>query len=314
MNVLHADAIAGMVVPYGKHTTKNSRVVLVKLLVAYLCRCPFVVEIFAVEIVVIVTSSRNYVCKSVGDADELIALSLHLLRVGITVVPAAHYHIVRLHLSVAIGMSKRSPKSSLLAERLYIFNIAVGEVAELLYHFLLRIRVFVGTDVHHLATAYGVLALKILLEESVDKLICLGIEQIEMVHAILLRANLRLVVSESQCMCRHVNLRNDVDAILLGKFLKVDEFFLSVRSVACCQSGISVTLQSKCSLSLVPIIVEELTETVVVEMNLQGVHLIVSHGLDKRTQIVHRDELTTAVHHKSTQTILRRVYNIALWQ
>ena len=49
-------------------------------------------------------------------------------------------------------------------------------------------------------------------------------------------------------------------------------------------------------------------------MNLQGVHLIVSHGLDKRTQIVHRDELTTAVHHKSTQTILRRVYNIALWQ
>ena len=65
-------------------------------------------------------------------------------------------------------------------------------------------------------------------------------------------------------MGRHVNLRNDVDAILLGKFLKVDEFFLSVRSVACCQSGISVTLQSECSLSLVPIIVEELTETVVV--------------------------------------------------
>ena len=105
-----------MVVPHGKHTAKNSRVVLVKLLVAYLCRCPLVVEIFAVEIVVIITCSRNYVGEAVGNADELIALSLHLLRVGIAVVPAAHYHIVRLHLGVAIGMSERSPYDSLLAE------------------------------------------------------------------------------------------------------------------------------------------------------------------------------------------------------
>ena len=49
-------------------------------------------------------------------------------------------------------------------------------------------------------------------------------------------------------------------------------------------------------------------------MNLQGVHLIVSHCLDKRTQIVHRDELASAIHHKSTQAILRRVHNVALRQ
>ena len=167
---------------------------------------------------------------------------------------------------------------------------------------------------HHLATEHWILALKILLEESVKKLICLRIKEVEMVHAIFLRTYFGLIVGESQCMGWHINLWDDIDTILLGKFLKVDEFLFGVRAVARCQSGISVALQSECSLGLVPIAIEELTETIVVEMNLQGVHLIVSHGLDERTQIVHRNELTTAVHHKSTQTILRRVYNIALWQ
>ena len=73
-------------------------------------------------------------------------------------------------------MGKCAPNGSLLAKRLHIFNIMVGEVTEFLHHFLLGVGIFIGTDVHNLTTEHRVLALQILLEETIHKLVGLGIE------------------------------------------------------------------------------------------------------------------------------------------
>ena len=48
-------------------------------------------------------------------------------------------------------------------------------------------------------------------------------------------------------------------------------------------------------------------ETVVVQVDLEAVHLIISHDLHVVTQIVHRDELTSTINHESTDFIIREI-------
>ena len=218
-----------------------------------------------------------------------------------------HHHVLRLNLSIAFGMSKCSPNSSLLAKRLYIFNIVVGEVAELLNHILLCVRIFVGTNVNHLTTEHWILTLKILFEQAINKLIGLRIEKVEVIHSIFLRTYFWLVMSKGKRVGRHVNFGNDIDAILLGKLLEFNKLGLSIMSVLGCKSRISITFKAESSLRLIPIAIKELAETIIVEMNLQSVHFIIRHHLDKRAQIRHRDKLSATIHHKATQAIFGHI-------
>ena len=125
-----------------------------------------------------------------------------------------------------------------------------------------------------------------------------------MVHAIFLASQFRLVLSESQRVRRSVYLRNDFHVILFCQLLQVDELLLRVRSILCRKTRIRVAFQAESRLRLVPIIVEVLHETVIVKMNLQRVHLVISHYLGKAAQIIHGDKLTSAVHHEPSKLIL----------
>ena len=186
MDVLHGNAVACMVVPYGKHAAEDGGIALIEGLVSNDGRRPFVIEEFAVQIVVVVSGGRNDVDIAVGDGHELIALLLHLCRIGIAVVPTVHNHVLRLHGCLAIGMGQCTPNHGLLPETLDITDHTVGKIAELFHHFFFCIRVFVGPDMDALATEYGILAFEVLLQQPFDEGNGLGIAEVEMVHAVLL--------------------------------------------------------------------------------------------------------------------------------
>ena len=186
-----------------------------------------------------------------------------------------HNNILRLDGSIARSVSQCTPAYSLLTETLDITDITVGELAELLDNILLGIRVLIGTDMHALATEYGVLTLQILAEQTIDKLISFGVEQIEVVHTILLRADFGHIVCKGQRVCRHVDFGNNLDITLLGANLHIDKLLLGVMAIFGSQTGICVALKTERRLRLRPIVVEILLETIVVKMHLQGVHLVV---------------------------------------
>ena len=218
-----------------------------------------------------------------------------------------HHHVLRLHLGVALGMSKCAPNGSLLAKRLHIFNIMVGEVAEFLHHLLLGVGILIGSDVHYLTTEHGVLALQILLEEPIHKLVGLGIEEVEMIHAIFPGTDFRVVMGEGERMGWHIYLGDDVDAILLCQLLEFDKLSLGIAAILCRESRIGVAFQSEGCRGLRPVVTEILSESVIIQMNLQGIHLVIRHHLDQRAQIRHRDELSAAIHHEASQPVGRLI-------
>ena len=106
MDVFDRDAVAGVVVPDGKHTALDAGVLLFKLHTADVGRRPAVVEPLAVEIVIIIAGGRHDIDISVGDANELIALLFHIFGLRKTIIPATHQDVLRLDGSVAVGVSQ----------------------------------------------------------------------------------------------------------------------------------------------------------------------------------------------------------------
>ena len=307
MNVLHADAIAIMVVPYGKHSALERRVLFVEGHGDGMGRSPVLVEPFRVEIVVVVACGRHDVDVAVGNGNELEALLFHFHGVGVVPRPEPHQHPFAAHGRGALGVGEASPEHGSLAIALHQGDVAVGEVAEFLHKLLCGIAVFVGSDVHVTGAEHGVLTGEILLEQSVDKLVGLRVHDVEMVHAVVFRGYLGHVLCESQRVGRHVNLGYHLHAVVFAQELQVGELLLGVASVFGRESGIGVAFQSEGGLRLCPVVAEVLLEAVVVEMHLQGVHLVVGHNLDQIAQIGHRNELAAAVHHAAAQTVLWHV-------
>ena len=277
-------------------------------------RRPLVVEHAAIEIVVIVACRGYYIKVPVGDADELVALTHHLARIGITVVPCVHHHILRLDGRLARRMRQRTPHARLLAVALHKAYVPVGELAELLDHGLVLVRVLVGADMHARPAEDGVVTRKVLLEEAVEKFVGSRIEQVEMVHTVLLAAQLRVVMAEGQRMCRRVDLGYDLHEPLLGQFLQIDELALGVAAVARRKVGICLRLEAEGGIGLVPVILEILFEAVVVKMYLQGVHLVVGQYLNVVLQEMQGDELAAAVDHKAAHGIVGPVAHLAARQ
>ena len=191
----------------------------------------------------------------------------------------------------------------MLAEALDVANVVIGESTELLNHFFLGIGILVRTDVHALAAENGVRAFEIFLEESVEEGVSFRIEEIEVVHSVVFTGDFGLIVCKCQGVSRRIDFGNDFNVVLLGVDLKIDELLLGVVAVASGKTGIGFALQAESGLCLVPIVVEVLTEAVVVEVNLQGVHLVISHGFHKLVHILDGEELATYVQHETTQFI-----------
>ena len=110
----------------------------------------------------------------------------------------------------------------------------------------------------------------------------------------------------------NVNFRNDFHEVGCRLFLEVDEFFLGVRAVTGCQSRISLRFQPESSVSLVPVVLEVLLESIIVQMDLQGVHFVVSHDFHQVLQISHRNELTATVYHETAKRIIGIITNRSL--
>ena len=110
----------------------------------------------------------------------------------------------------------------------------------------------------------------------------------------------------------NVNFRNDFHEVGCRLFLEIDEFFLGVRAVTGCQSRISLRFQSEGSVSLVPVVLEVLLESVIVQMDLHGVHFVVSHDFHQVLQISHRNELTATVYHETAKRIIGIITNRSL--
>ena len=204
-------------------------------------------------------------------------------------------------------MGECAPNDRLFSVALHQTNVAVGESAELFDHGGVTVGIFVRSDVHAFAAEDGIRSFQIFFEKPIEEGVGLGIEEVKVVHAVVLASDFGLIVGEGKGVGGHVNLRNDGHAILLSQFLQVDELLLGVGAVFCGESGIGFRFQAEGSLRLVPVIAEELAEAVVVEVNLKRVHLVVGKHLRQFLQICQRNELAAAVNHESAKPIFRYV-------
>ena len=312
VDILCRDTVTTMVIPYSIHTTEDSRILFIENFLAYMSWCPVFIQVLAVQIVVVITGSRHDVSQSVRDRNQLIALLDHFTRFGISIIPCTHDDVFALHRRFTIGMSQGTPNTGLLAETFHIADVTVGKFTELFYDLRVFVAILIGTDVYTLATEHRFFAFQIFLEQAVHEFISLWVEEVEVVHTVFLASDFRHIVREGEGMSRSVDFRNDFYEYIFGQLLQVDEFLLGIETVAGSQARISVRFETESSIGLVPIVFEELLESVIVQVDLEAVHLVIRHNLHIVAEIMHRDELTAAVNHESTDAIIREVTDFAL--
>ena len=101
----------------------------------------------------------------------------------------------------------------------------------------------------------------------------------------------------------YVDLGEDFHTLRGGFALESTEFFLCIAAVARSKTGEEVAFETESGGRLRPIVAEVLLEAVVVEVYLQGVHLIISHHLDELAQIVHGDVFAADIDHETAYRI-----------
>ena len=79
---------------------------------------------------------------------------------------------------------------------------------------------------HFLAAEDGFFAFEVFFEEAVNKLVGLGIEEVQMVHSVFLRADFGLIVREGERMGWHIDFGDDFNTVFFRQFLEVDKFGL----------------------------------------------------------------------------------------
>ena len=211
-------------------------------------------------------------------------------------------------------MSQGTPNTGLLAETFHIADVAVGKLTELFYDLRVFVTILIGADVYTLTAEHRFFAFQVFLEQSVHELVSLRVEEVEVVHTIFLASDFRHIVRECEGMSWRVDFRNDFHEATFGQLLQVDEFFLGIETVASSQTWISVRFETESGIGLVPVVFEELLESVIVQVDLEAVHLVISHNLHIVAEIMHWDELTAAVNHESADTIIREVTDFAFWK
>ena len=196
MDVLDRDAVAGVVVPYGEHTARYGRIFFGKDGITYVGWSPVVVEIFLIEIVVIIAGGRDDVDQPVRYGDKSVAVLGHLHWIGVAVVPGVHEHTLGLDRGLSVSMGEGTPDHGLLAVALDEADVVVGEMTELLHDLLVLVEVFIRADMYSRTSEDRPVSLKVFLEEGIHEPVGLGLEQVQMVHAVLQRAYLRHIAGE----------------------------------------------------------------------------------------------------------------------
>ena len=101
----------------------------------------------------------------------------------------------------------------------------------------------------------------------------------------------------------YVDFGENFHALCGGFALESTEFFLRIAAVARSKAGEEVAFEAESGGRLRPIVAEVLFEAVVVEMNLQSVHLIIGHHFDQLAQIVHGNVFATDIDHETAHGI-----------
>ena len=108
-------------------------------------------------------------------------------------------------------------------------------------------------------------------------------------------------------MCRHINLGKYFYTHAVGQLLQGDKIFFGVMSIASREARKPITLHAESSRRAAPIFVVEPMEGVVVKMNMENVHLVVSHHAHILAEHGHGEELSAAVEHESAERIIGRI-------
>ena len=82
---------------------------------------------------------------------------------------------------------------------------------------------------------------------------------------------------------------------------------LGVIAVFGSQTRISIRLQTEGCISFRPIVPEELFKAIIIQVNLQSIHLVISHNLHIILKERKRNKLSTAIYHKATHSVVRKV-------
>ena len=114
---------------------------------------------------------------------------------------------------------------------------------------------------------------------------------------------------EGKAVSRYVEFRNNLHTHLLGIADEVAHLLFRIAAVDCSKAREEVALHSESSLSIVPIVLELVLRSVVVEVKLKGIHLVVRHHIDERIEVAQRVELASAVNHKATNGVVGLVGN-----
>ena len=141
---------------------------------------------------------------------------------------------------------------------------------------------------------------EVFIQQGIDEQVGFFFIEVEVVHAVFLRSDFRLVMCKGQGVCRDVDFGNDVHTILYPHALKFGKLLLGIRAVLGGQAREAFTFQSEGSVGLVPIIIEELWETIVIQVNLEFVHLVERKHLDLLLQVIEGKELASHIEHKAT--------------
>ena len=200
----------------------------------------------------------------------------------------------------------------MLAVRSHTLQVAVREVAVL---FCLLFVIFIGADVHVRAYKDRTISGQVFIEQIVEEPVGFILVQIQMVPPILfLGCQLRLIVRKGQGVGRHVNLRDDVHPIGHAHTLQVGELLLGIRAILGCQTGKAFALQTEGRISTVPIVAEELGKAIIIQVNLELVHLVERQHLDVLLQIVQGEKFTGHVQHEAPVGIERIIPRCPLGQ
>ena len=287
----------------------DERVLMREMLVADVRWLPVLEEPAGVEVVIVVACGRHDVDEGVGNGNHVESLLVHLHRVGVAIVPKAHQHAVGGDGCHPLGMRQAAPEDGLLAVALDLVAEVDNEFAETLAGGGVAVAVLVRADMEAGTGEDWVRAAKVLGIEAVEERDEGRIVEVEVRVVVVLGCQRRTVVRESQAMGRHVELRDDLHAHRPGIADELTHLLLRVAAVDGGQAGEDFALHAEGGIGVVPAVLELVLEAVVVEVQLQGVHLVVRHDVDERIEIAQGVELACCIEHEAANGIVGLVGN-----
>ena len=296
-----ADDAAEFVVPFGEHAAEQVRIAGLQVEAgvgkAEDVWLPLLVKQACIEVVLVVASFGDDVEQGVVGVDERVALLLHRDRVGPAVVPVVNDDVV-VDLDVALHFAQRAPHADSLTLAAQIGIVGVDELPVVVG---VAGRVLVCADVHLFAVEPG----QKLVPDGIHEGVGGGIAQVEILFRGVRAGKVGTILCEGQIMGRGIDFRRDCDAVCLGDVLQGADILLCVRAILCRQTWEARTVEPEGCVLVHPVGAVSATDGIVVEMQVQVIHLIPAHEFHEVFQVVEGEKLAPGIQHKAAFPVLR---------